>query len=474
MWADDTYIYFYLGNIDIGYGYNYYVIYASPSAITHTSNRGELVIPWGYGYWVQGSESTVEYPYSRSFGVPLPASAWFGGGVKPSSESIYRFRTGSIYPSRTDLTRNLVSEATVSLKTVFEQICTDAQIPAGERQRGGARLAMRSWATPPPARRRPAASWSRCCRRTRSTWARSTTSWSRSSAAAASVATITTGELGVVEGAGVTPGTRLLEARPDPQELPTHLTVNYESKARDYDNASQNAARVDKPLFVPMTMALPMVMTDEAAKRQGEVALNALWASRCKYRFTLGPKYLYLSPTDVITVGGKSMRITAIHYRGLMMEVTAESEDGGNYRARPWPIRSSSPRRISTSTTICRRCCSCSSRPSSAGYQGVRRDLRGALRPAGAIPGRHGAQERGRRGHLGRCRHIRLHHHGQGGRLRGRARQRGSRHPRLHALALGRLLGRGVRARLGHRRPAVGRRQPRGGRRRGRLGDHPV
>ena len=81
MWADDTYIYFYAGNIDIGYGYNYYVIYASPSAITHTSNRGELVIPWGYGYWVQGSESTAEYPYSRSFGVPLPASAWFGGGV---------------------------------------------------------------------------------------------------------------------------------------------------------------------------------------------------------------------------------------------------------------------------------------------------------------------------------------------------------------------------------------------------------
>ena len=90
---------------------------------------------------------------------------------------------------------------------------------------------------------------------------------------------------------------------------------------------------MDKPLFVPMTMALPLVMTDEAAKRQGEVALNALWASRCKYRFTLGPKYLYLSPTDVITVGGKSMRITAIHYRGLMMEVTAESEDGGNYQS---------------------------------------------------------------------------------------------------------------------------------------------
>jgi hypothetical protein len=70
----------------------------------------------------------------------------------------------------------------------------------------------------------------------------------------ASVVTIPDAELAAAP-YGSEPVDRLVETREQDIELPTRLTLTYEDKARDYDLASQNAVRVDRPAEVPMNIA---------------------------------------------------------------------------------------------------------------------------------------------------------------------------------------------------------------------------
>jgi hypothetical protein len=124
---------------------------------------------------------------------------------------------------------------------------------------------------------------------------------------------------------------RMIESIQQDIEIPTHLTLNYMSKTRDYDRASQHSYRADKSMQVPMTIDVPLVFSDTQAKQLVETAHKILYQARRKYRFTTTMKYLLLSPTDLATVGGKLMRVTAVNYRLPILEFSAESEEGGAY-----------------------------------------------------------------------------------------------------------------------------------------------
>lgn len=147
---------------------------------------------------------------------------------------------------------------------------------------------------------------------------------------ASSLATIATSELRAHPSNGQVPD-RAVETRTMDLELPTHFTLSYESKARDYDIASQNAVRVDKATFLPKSAAVGIVLDDSYAKQQAEVLLKQMWAGRHKYAFSTTYKYLYLSPGDVITVGGKVMRISGMADRGGIVDFVCDSEDSGIY-----------------------------------------------------------------------------------------------------------------------------------------------
>lgn len=147
---------------------------------------------------------------------------------------------------------------------------------------------------------------------------------------AASIATIATSELRAHPAGGQVPD-RAVETRTMDLELPTHFTLSYESKVRDYGIASQNAVRVDKATFLPKSAALGIVLDDSYAKQQAEVLLKQMWAGRQKYAFSTTYKYLYLSPGDVITVGGKVMRVTDMADRNGIVDFVCDSEDSGVY-----------------------------------------------------------------------------------------------------------------------------------------------
>ena len=147
----------------------------------------------------------------------------------------------------------------------------------------------------------------------------------------ASVATILTTELGAVTDGEKPTGNQMIERRLMSNELPTHLSLNYESTNRDYDVTVQRAARTDKNHYLPMDVTTPVVMSDTKAIRQAEIILNSVWTARTKYEFSTLKKYCYLSPCKVITVGGKQMRIAEMQDRDNAIDFMCESESSGSY-----------------------------------------------------------------------------------------------------------------------------------------------
>jgi hypothetical protein len=122
-----------------------------------------------------------------------------------------------------------------------------------------------------------------------------------------------------------------VETRTQDIELPTHFTLSYESKVRDYEIASQHAVRVDKSAFVTKSSALGLVMADDHAKQQTEILLKQFWTGRHRYGFSTGWKYLKLAPGDVITVAGKDMRIAEMSDRGGIIDFQCTGEEAGVY-----------------------------------------------------------------------------------------------------------------------------------------------
>lgn len=146
----------------------------------------------------------------------------------------------------------------------------------------------------------------------------------------ASIATITAAELRAHDAAVQAPD-RAVETRTQDMEVPTHFTLSYESKVRDYEIASQQAVRVDKSVFLQRTVSLGLVMTDAHAKQQAEILLKQFWTGRKKYSFSTTYKYLKIAPGDVVTVNGVDVRVATIADRGGIIDFTADAEGAGVY-----------------------------------------------------------------------------------------------------------------------------------------------
>ena len=145
-----------------------------------------------------------------------------------------------------------------------------------------------------------------------------------------SVAAIDSAELRVHRSGDAIPD-KTVETRTQDLEIPTHFTLSYESKIRDYEIASQNAVRVDKATYLPKSAALGLVMTDDHAKQQAEILLKQMWVNRHRYGFSTTNKYIKLAPGNVITVAGKIMRVIEMADRDGIIDFVCESEEGGVY-----------------------------------------------------------------------------------------------------------------------------------------------
>jgi hypothetical protein len=98
------------------------------------------------------------------------------------------------------------------------------------------------------------------------------------------------------------------------EELPHTFSVNYVLAATKYSPATKYQRRLVGSSGDEARLEMPMVFTDLKAAEIAAVNLHDQWIGRVRYRLSLGPKYAYLMPTDIVgvTVEGKPyvMRLT--------------------------------------------------------------------------------------------------------------------------------------------------------------------
>ena len=156
------------------------------------------------------------------------------------------------------------------------------------------------------------------------------------------VVTIPEELLGVIESDIGTDNERIAETRQQELELPERVTVSYYDPKNDYETGSQYFKRPGRPLPVMATkehleVTFNMSLLGKDAKAMAKRILYAAWSERTTQEFRLPRDFLYLDPSDVVTLAmndGRLIecRITDITLGGnIELEVTAVANLADSY-----------------------------------------------------------------------------------------------------------------------------------------------
>lgn len=100
------------------------------------------------------------------------------------------------------------------------------------------------------------------------------------------------------------------------QELPLEVILKYIDPALDYQPGSTYAKRIALPVPTMFskrrtTFDVPVIVDALSARHIAESILYTLWAERTAYQAALGQQYLWLDPTDNVTVTLTNQTLTA-------------------------------------------------------------------------------------------------------------------------------------------------------------------
>jgi hypothetical protein len=118
-----------------------------------------------------------------------------------------------------------------------------------------------------------------------------------------SVVTIDVDELGAYA-AGGQPSELLEVRRGQEVELPSRVSVTYPDQNFDYQLKTQNAQRLLTASVVESAEALAVVLSADEARSVANRALYFAHIERTRFAFGTSKKYVYLEPTDVVTING--------------------------------------------------------------------------------------------------------------------------------------------------------------------------
>ncbi len=106
---------------------------------------------------------------------------------------------------------------------------------------------------------------------------------------------------------------KLLETRTQEAELPRRVTVRYLSRRNGYQAAAQQAQLIQDLYETKneLVLELPVVMTDDEAKRAAWAILASAWVERDFFELYLPPSFLALDPGDVVDVEKITEALTA-------------------------------------------------------------------------------------------------------------------------------------------------------------------
>lgn len=148
----------------------------------------------------------------------------------------------------------------------------------------------------------------------------------------ASVATLETEEMAARSGsvddepAEVWTSTRALET-----ELPVAMTVTFMNQGTDYDPATAPQRRLTGRAKQELFVELPLVFTSTEASQIVDRLMRQAWIERERFEFALGPEWLKLDPTDVLTLPDSSrIRLTRTSFEptGVIRCEAAGDDDG--------------------------------------------------------------------------------------------------------------------------------------------------
>lgn len=120
-------------------------------------------------------------------------------------------------------------------------------------------------------------------------------------------------------------------------ELPSRVTVNFANPETDYQQDSTPDQRIIAPARTQFadnnrTVELPIVFTDEEARRLAQRLLYTAWAERSKLRTSMTWAHLALDPTDIVEmqVGSDLLRLRLSEIEvgaDLSIDILATQED---------------------------------------------------------------------------------------------------------------------------------------------------
>lgn len=127
-------------------------------------------------------------------------------------------------------------------------------------------------------------------------------------------------------------GKTLAITRRQELELPREVDVLYLNRLTDYQTGAQRALRSTGDTDDIETLSLPIVMGDQQAKNVADIRLYTRWLERTQYQLSVPLQYAKLEPTDVIGVGGHTLRITNVDYSGAgVLKLKAVAEEIATY-----------------------------------------------------------------------------------------------------------------------------------------------
>lgn len=314
---------------NIGYGTVNVIIKFTPASLYIYSGSyptASMAVPWG---WAHVKTSPTQFPAQWSNGVNFPSTIW----ADPIGESPYwtnKWIDLYLTPSAPEAyMREYITEESVSLDAVVEEICEMAGLVAGDEidvsALTGSDVLGYVITRQMPARQalEPLmVAYHLDC---------GEVDWKLkfSQRGGSSADTILSTELAARE-FGSARADRVTETIDQAIEVPATLSFFYISKGRDYDKGVATSYRCHRTdLTTHQSIEVPVIMTDTQAKQTVEIAHKILDQTRHKYRFQTSMEHVRLSPTDLVTVCGKLMRITGVSYDLPVLVFQAEAEEGG-------------------------------------------------------------------------------------------------------------------------------------------------
>ncbi len=130
----------------------------------------------------------------------------------------------------------------------------------------------------------------------------------------------------------------LSETRAQETDLPRVVRIGYVEAGLEYRAAAVLQQRLASPSTREIALSLPAVVNQALAQARADVALAEAWTQRTSAAFDLPPSRLALEPGDVVTVGGRPLRISAIS-DGAARRVEALHYDASVYDPPPTVLR---------------------------------------------------------------------------------------------------------------------------------------